>query len=191
MEIGTHNSMTYLKPKRWYLYPFRFIARCQSLAIDEQYKRGIRLFDIRISYDKDNNSEFRHGSMAFKGDVYKTLEWLNNQSEPVKIRILLEENKESLTKEVLFVKDIAQFKREFTNLTFYEGRRKFDWKKVATLPDLEVIQLVSSMQGNKIDDIWPWLYAKLHNKKNLNKFTEEYKYVVDHIPILLDFIEIQ
>lgn len=191
MEIGTHNSMTYLKPKKWYLYPFRFIARCQSLPIDCQYRQGVRLFDIRISYDKDNNLEFRHGSMAFKGDVYKILDWINCQKESSKIRIILEESKSSITKETLFIRDITYFREHFKNLTFYEGRRKFDWKKIADLPDLEVVQLVSSMQGNKIDDIWPWLYAKINNKKNLKFYSENYKYIVDHTPILLDFIEIQ
>lgn len=191
MEIGTHNSMTYLKPKKWYLYPFRFIAKCQSLPIEDQYRRGVRLFDIRISYDKDNNPEFRHGSMAFKGDIYKILNYLNNQKDSIKIRIILEEKKESFTKETLFIKDIVYFKERFKNLTFYEGRRKFDWRKIVDLPDLEVIQLVSSMQGNKIDDIWPWLYAKINNKKNLELYSEDYKYIVDHTPILLDFIEIQ
>ena len=188
MEIGTHNSMTYLKPKKWYLYPFQFMARCQSLPIDEQYRKGIRLFDIRITYDKNNNPEFRHGLMAYKGDVYKTLDWLNSQSEPIKVRILLEEHKESTIKEALFIKDINRFKNEFKNLTFYEGRRKFDWKKLIDLPDLEVVQLVSSMQGTKIDDLWPWLYAKIHNKKNLKLYSEDYKYIIDHVPILLDFI---
>lgn len=191
MEIGTHNSMTYLKPKKWYMYPFRFIAKCQSLAIDEQYRRGIRLFDIRISYDKNNNPEFRHGSMAFKGEVYRILDWLNCQKDPIRVRLILEEKKESTVKETLFIKDIIHFKEVYKNITFYEGRRKFDWKKLVDLPDLEVIQLISSMQGNKIDDLWPWLYAKIMNRKHLKKYKEEYKYVIDHIPILLDFIDIQ
>lgn len=191
MKIGTHNSMTYLKPKKWYLYPFQFIARCQSLSIDKQYSLGVRLFDIRISYDKNNVPEFRHGSMAYKGDVYKILDWLNNQGCPVQIRILLEENKEDVTKETLFIKDICKFKTIFKNLTFYEGRRKFDWKKITDLPDLEVVQLVSSMQGNKIDDLWPWLYAKLNNKKNLKLYKEDYKYIIDHTPILIDFYDEQ
>lgn len=191
MKLGTHNSMTYLKPKKWYLYPFRFIARCQSLTIQEQYNLGIRLFDIRISYDKNHNIEFRHGSMAFKGDVYETLAWLNQQGCPIDIRILLEEKKEDIVKEVLFIKDLDKFKSIFPNLTFYEGRRKFDWKQLVKLPTLEVVQLVSSMQGIKLDDLWPWLYARIMNKRNLKTYKEDFKYIVDHIPILLDFIEIQ
>lgn len=181
MEIGTHNAMSYLPPKKWYLYPFRFIAKCQSLSIEKQFNKGIRLFDIRISYDKKHNLEFRHGLMAFKGDVYKTLNWLNSQNEPIKIRLILETKEEDIVQEILFIIDIYKFQSEFPNLTFYEGRRKYDWHKLVDLPDLEVIQLISSMQGNKID--WPWLYAKKHNKKNFKKYAEEIT------PILFDFIK--
>ena len=183
MNLGTHNSMTYLNPKKWYLYPFQFIARCQSLTIKEQFEKGVRLFDIRISYTKDKELEFRHGALAYKGDVLSILDWLNSQNTPIKIRILLESFKEDPITESLFVKDIYKFQTLFPNLSFFEGRRKYDWKQLIPLPTLEVAQLVSSMQGNKIDDLWPWLYAKLHNKKNLKK-----QYNTD---ILIDFIEIQ
>lgn len=181
MKIGTHNTMTYLKPKKWYLYPFRFIARCQSLSIKEQYDLGVRIFDIRITYDKKGRVEFRHGLIAYKGDVYDTLAWLNSHNVPIKIRILLEEGKESPEKEFLFIRDLNRFQIIYPNLSFYEGRRKFDWKQLVKLPNLDVTQIVSSMQGNKIDDLWPWLYAKLHNKENLEKYKyKEY--------ILMDFI---
>lgn len=185
MELGTHNSMTYLKPKKWYLYPFQFIAKCQNKTIEEQYEKyNVRLFDIRITYDKKGIPEFRHGSMAYKGDVYSILKYINSKEEPVKIRILLEESHYNPTNECLFVKDICRFQALYPHLTFYEGRRKYDWKQIVNLPTLEVTQIVSSMQGNKLDDLWPWLYAKQHNKENLERYkNEEY--------ILIDFINEQ
>ncbi len=183
MKLGTHNSMTYLKPKKWYLYPFQFIARCQNKSIEEQYtNHNIRLFDIRITYDKNGIPEFRHGYIAYKGNVYNVLEYLNNQKEPVKVRILLEEGKSNCINEILFIKDINRFKTLYPNISFFEGRRKYDWKKIVDLPDLEVTQLVSSMQGNKLDDLWPWLYAYRMNKKNL----ELYKNIDKNV--LIDFI---
>lgn len=180
MEIGTHNSMSYLEPKRWYMYPFRFIAKCQSMPINEQYKKGIRLFDIRISYNKNNYPEFRHGSMAFKGDVFEILTWLNNQGDPIKIRLILEEKNESKLRESLFIGDVSKFKVLFPNLTFYEGRRKFDWKQIADLPTLDITQLVGSMSGKLIYKIYPKLYAKKYNDKNINTY-------LDIKPLLIDF----
>lgn len=181
--MGTHNSMTYLKPKKWYMYPFRFIAKCQSLTIKEQFDRGVRLFDIRISYNKNNKREFKHGLISYKGDVYKTLEWLNSQNTPIQIRIILEDNKPFYIRDFLFAKDIHTFKEDFPNLSFYEGRRKCDWDKVVNLPELEVIQPVSSMCKNKLFSIWPWLYAKLFNKKNIKTYSDK--------TLLIDFIEIR
>jgi hypothetical protein len=29
MKIASHNSFTYLRPRRWYMRPFAFMARCQ------------------------------------------------------------------------------------------------------------------------------------------------------------------
>lgn len=182
MELGTHNSMTYLKPKKWYLYPFRFVAKCQSMTLEDQYNSGIRLFDIRVTYDRNGTPEFRHGLMAYKGDVYNYLNWLNDRKEPIKIRLILEIKKPDYLIEIFFIKDCERFKELYPNLTFYEGRRKCDWKQIVTLPTLNVEQPVSSMDGpNKLNDLWPWLYAKKHNAESRVKYKDaEY--------VLMDFI---
>lgn len=186
MNIGTHNSMSYLPPKKWYLYPFRFMAKCQSKSIEEQYKLGARMFDIRVSFD-GLIPEFRHGSMAFKGDVSDILNQLNNMGEPVYIRFILEVNK--LTKgrdikERLFIFLCGECESTFTNLRFFCGRRKYDWKQLYKfkLDDIDVVQKVSSMEGTKIDDLWPWLYARLFNRKSLRNHKAD-KW------LLIDFIE--
>lgn len=179
MEIGTHNSMTYLKPKKWYLYPFQFIARCQSKTIEEQFNLGIRLFDIRISYDENQIQEFRHGSMAYKGNVYQTLKWLNSQDVPIKIRLILETKYFNPRQEYLFKEDYEWFKELFKNLTFYEGRTKHDWKQIIDLPTLELEQPVSSMQKNVFYKLCPWLYAKLFNKKHIETLQSDKTYLFD------------
>lgn len=52
MKLASHNSMTYLPIKKWWLKPFRFIAQCQNKTIEEQYQAGVRMFDIRIAFNK-------------------------------------------------------------------------------------------------------------------------------------------
>lgn len=179
MEIGTHNSMTYLSPKKWYLYPFQFLAKCQNKTIEQQYSEGIRLFDIRISYTKNKEIEFRHGLMAYKGNVYKTLKYLNSQKDKVKVRILLE--KSSQENDEMFIYDLKHFRKVFANITFYEGRRKSNWEQLLPLPTLDICQLVSSMAGEGLFKIWPWLYAKVFNKSNIKNYSEEK-------PLLIDFL---
>ena len=178
--IGTHNSMTYLKPKKWYMYPFNFIAKCQSVDIKKQYELGARIFDIRISYDKDDNPEFRHGKIAYKGDVHKVLEYLNTIPN-IKVRLILEIDKSDFGKEILFISNYYRFKEKYANISFYEGRRKYDWKQIIDLPTLDLIQAVGSMQGSKLNAVWPWLYAKRNNIKNLKKYYNKPYLLIDFI----------
>lgn len=168
MILGSHNSMTYLKPKKWYLYPFQFMARCQSKSIEEQYEKyGVRLFDIRISYNKNKEIEFRHGLMAYKGCVHSIFKWLNSQKESVKVRLLLEVSKEDKEKEELFKQDCGTFQKLYPNIQFYGGVRKFDWKCLYDFnPEpFTVTEIYSSYQLPKLDDLFPYLYAKRHNEK--------------------------
>lgn len=46
--VASHNTFTYLTPTKWWAKIINFAARCQSKTIDEQYKAGVRFFDIRI-----------------------------------------------------------------------------------------------------------------------------------------------
>lgn len=187
MKLGTHNSMSYLPPKKWYMYPFRFIAKCQNKSILEQYDLGARMFDIRVSFD-GLVPEFRHGSMAFKGNVFDILELLDSIGEPIYIRLILEINKNTKNrgiKEKLFMYFCSLVEKKYSNLNFFCGRRKFDWAQLYRfkLDDINVVQKISSMTGTKLDDIWPWIYAKLNNKRNLEKHNQDDWLLIDFIGI--------
>lgn len=184
MNIGTHNSMTYLKPKKWYLYPFRFMARCQSVDIKRQYELGARMFDIRISFDKYGYVEFRHGSMAFKGDVQSVFDYLN--SKGAYVRLLLESRRDNPLQEARFFQFCRTAEEYWSNITFFCGRAKHNWKTIYKFKegDIDIIQKVSSMTGTILDDWCPWFYAKVMNKENIaNHNTDDW--------LLIDFINIQ
>lgn len=185
MKLGTHNSMSYLPPKKWYMYPFRFMAKCQSKSIEEQYKLGARMFDLRIHYDKNDMPEFRHGSMAFKGNVEEVLKLLNRKRNKCYIRLLLEtkNNKDLFRQQILFIKDCERWESEYKKLIFFCGRRKFDWHIIYEFKNSEPVinQLVSSMTWKIWDDWCPWIYAKLMNKKNLANYKSEDWLLIDFI----------
>lgn len=187
MKIGTHDSMTYLEPKKWWMKPFHFMARCQKVDIKEQYKLGARMFDLRIHYDKDGILEFRHGFMSFKGDVEKVLEYLNSRRTKSYIRLILEVNKSNnlIKQELLFKHDCRKWEEKYKKLVFFCGRRKFDWKQVYEFKTKEPVinQLVSSMTWKIWDDWFPWIYAKLMNKKNLAKYDSKDWLLIDFIDI--------
>lgn len=187
MKLGTHNSMSYLKPKRWWMRPFHFIAKCQSRHIDHQYKLGARMFDIRVSYNKYGEAEFRHGSMAFEGDVEGVFKYLNSRNRAIYIRLILEVSKNTKNredKERLFINDCKRWAETYTHIKFFCGRRKFDWVQLYKfeLDDIELVQKISSMTGTVLDDWWPWLYARFFNKKNLEKHRDSKDWM------LIDFI---
>ncbi len=46
--IGSHNTMSYLKPTKWWMRLFNKWAKCQELTFEEQFNYGVRYFDIRL-----------------------------------------------------------------------------------------------------------------------------------------------
>lgn len=59
--IGTHNSMTFLRPAKWYGWFMIPFARCQKKTIIQQWEAGARVFDLRVKFDRYGNSHFAHG----------------------------------------------------------------------------------------------------------------------------------
>lgn len=108
--IGSHNSMSYLPVRQWYLKPFCWMARCQSKTLSEQYRYyEVRLFDLRVRFDKNGDLVFAHGPIEFKEDPRDYLDELNKLagmldaihcndgvvilSPSVYVRLILESNK--------------------------------------------------------------------------------------------------
>ena len=185
-KLASHDTMTYLKPTQWYLYPFQFMAKCQSKTIEEQYdKYGIRYFDLRVKFD-EGNMVFAHGLITYKGNVWKVLEYLNSQEEEVWVRLLLEATKEDEIQDKFFIAFCQNVEEKYKNIKFHNGRRKYDWKQIYKFkfdePSLD--QKVSSMTWKIWDDWFPYLYARLMNKKNIAKGT-------DKDFLALDFVHIQ
>lgn len=191
MEIGTHNSMTYLPLKKWYMYVYNFVAKCQSKTIEEQYEKyGIRAFDLRISFDNKGIPEFRHGLVRYKGSVEKVLKYLNSKGD-TKVRIVYEDpaDKGILkdTNTELFKRACLLYILKYKKIKFYAGFRKSDRLQIINFkykPSL--VEKVASVQtSTKLDDLWPWLYAKRHNKEPLSDSDK------DKDIVALDFIEIK
>nr|DAI80203.1 MAG TPA: hypothetical protein [Bacteriophage sp.] len=64
--IGSHNSMSYLPPKHWFWRLFTPFWRCQYKTIKEQIDAGVKFFDIRVVWDKEQDCwQFAHGLVRF------------------------------------------------------------------------------------------------------------------------------
>ena len=196
VKLATHNSWSYAKPLKWYIP--HFIARCQAVPIQEQYHLGARLFDLRLRLCKEQWWA-AHGPCIFNVNYHKDLTWLNCQKN-VYVRILLEYNSEPKNADSIiedFQEECHNLVIQYPNIKFFGGLCKWDWRlayRFITHPPifLDSYSSTTSLFDSDntflkiIDDWWPWLYARLNNQKNYNKFIEnnndEY--------LMVDFINI-
>lgn len=187
MLIGSHNSFTYLKPRKWWMRLFTIFAKCQSENIIKQYEAGARYFDLRVRFknieDNYNDIVVAHGLMEYNisySNLYNILIILNliakTYTKKIYIRLLYElpykdKSKISQSKELKFIKFCYHLQNTFTNLIFCGGQRKYDWNQLAFLkPHPYSIDLYSSRTWKIWDDWCPWLYAHFMNNKNYKKY---------------------
>ena len=93
--IGSHNTMTYLRPLKWWQRLIAFTSRCQRKTIEEQYKAGVRYFDFRVKVKRDCNLCYAHGLMEYRYDDDRIEDILWRYPD-VKARIVLEKGDKDL-----------------------------------------------------------------------------------------------
>lgn len=209
MVLGSHNTMTYLKPKKWWMWLGRFMAKCQSLDYKQQYESGVRWFDFRISLPKDSNGNheypvFSHGLVDYKGTYpEEVFEYFNNKPD-VYCRIVLEKGNDMEVD--LFKFYVTKWMNLYPNINFTQIAKKGQWVNLiepnSTNPygglkdayasangyypqyqNWPGILKSKTWSGYILDDLWPWIYARFNNKKNIEKHKDE------NITLLLDFIK--
>jgi hypothetical protein len=176
MIIGTHNTMSYLKPTNWWMRPFNIFAKCQNYTLEDQIAAGVQCFDIRIWFDNENLTwRFAHGAINY-GDkssaLDKILTLISNKVKNPHVRVTLEKRYSELNK-ILF-KNMCQFMEEqYRNINFFGGHYKKTWEQLYTFKnnsELEdkLVQYVGSMADDAkwYEKFIPVLYAKRKNKEN-------------------------
>lgn len=198
MKLGSHNTMTYLNPQ-WYFWPLKWTSKCQKLNYKQQFEHGARFFDLRVSFDKKGMPYFCHGLAKYtKVTPWEVLAWLDvaAKTEEIWVRVM---NEHSDNHELFgrFVHDIQDI---YKNIQFCSFLDKNDWsvqwpsinrktgeEKFIGAPVIDCYASSNQTGVNKwkgilksknwsgllIDDLWPWIYAKLNNKKTLEKYKDE------------------
>lgn len=205
MNIGTHNSLTYLTPKKWWQKLIRFTAKCQAVDYKKQYELGARVFDVRLWYDDDLKMEVRHGRISYKIGYtvfFNMLDFLEEKGDCY-VRILCEEDSFAkndpivIDKEKCFIEDCRYIESMYDNIKFFGGNRKYDWKVLYNFKNKDVPTLVdryssttSLFKSDKkwlaiLDDLCPILYAKLKNKTLIKEHDDKDGY------LFIDFINIK
>lgn len=188
MIIGSHNSWSYLPPKKWWMKLIAFTARCQSDNIVEQYTYdGVRCFDLRVRF-KDNKPIVAHGIIEYdinEKDLFESLEYLNLKGD-VFVRILHEvRTKKQYTEEAVenFVDFIIKLQCRFTNIRFWCGKNLYNWETDYEFPcKLSCEEKYASVCSPKlIDDWYPRWFAKFNNKRILKERTNKDILLIDFV----------
>lgn len=176
--IGTHNSMTFLRPAKWYGWFMIPFARCQRKTIMQQWKAGARVFDLRVKFDRYGNSYFAHGLydctyLLTLDFVIRLIEQLRYYyKEEVYVRLILEDTKADNFQAEYFRDACKRIEEKFEHIHFFGGNRKGDWKKLYTFKrdvhDSLNNQWVSSMMDDArwYEKFLPFAYALRCNKRN-------------------------
>lgn len=188
MTKASHNTFSYCSPMQWYLKPFAFIAKCQSKPLYQQVREGIKVFDLRIRKDRDEQLVIAHNAFIYeKGElnILNILEWLDSESkysdERIYVRVLHEirNDRQLMYDDGSFVDFCSKITKKFTNLVFFGGQRTMDWQQEYTFPadlfgeKVEYIEKHESVRWPKWLHWWPWLYAKLYNKTNIELYKDK------------------
>lgn len=189
MILGSHNSWSYLTPKKWWMKLFKFVAQCQDVDIKTQYEKyGVRCFDLRLKFHENAYTFVAHGLVEYDysyDNVLKDLQYLNDKGDCY-VRVLHEvRNKKDY--KPLYVKYFVSRCRtlliQFPNITFWCGRNLYNGLhdyKFKENPSCE--ELYSSVTSPKFIDDWiPRLYAKFNNKKNIKNGTKKDILLIDFV----------
>ena len=186
--LGSHNSWSYLKPKKWWMRPFAFVAKCQCKTLQEQYDLGVRCFDLRVRWRK-LKLQVAHGLMVYditKEQLLNDLDFLDKKGDCY-VRILHEaRNKKQYEPSKLFFKNFCYVVvADFPNIKWWCGRNLYNWEvdyDFGQEPSCEE-DYSSVSKPRLLDDWWPWLYARLHNRKIRKKGTDADILLIDYVNI--------
>lgn len=149
MKLASHNSLSFVKPRKWWEKLINFTSKCQFYDIETQYEYGVRLFDIRIrraiiepgSYYCTKSA---HGLITYDiciTDILRYLDTLSTKEDPVYVYLSLENKKCEKDRDyVWFKKAFNLYKERFPNLIFCGGYVKHPWHKIIDCEDPSICQ---------------------------------------------------
>ena len=208
MKLGSHNTMTYLRPKVFWQRLLPFIGRCQSVDYKVQHSLGAVGYDLRLFWDSDGQLEYRHGFLRFSADnIDEVLSYA--ESNNIIVRVLLEVR--SYNKPLIsnidelrsrFKAYCSEIEKKYPSIIFFGGQETSSGEKLYTFKNetrvLVIDELHSSVtslfkSNNKflrmIDDLFPIIYSLIKNEKNISSYRNNKE--KDNTYLYVDYIEIQ
>lgn len=208
MKLGSHNTMTYLRPKVFWQRLLPFIGRCQSVDYKVQHSLGAVGYDLRLFWDSDGQLEYRHGFLRFPADnIDEVLSYA--ESNNIIVRVLLEVR--SYNKPLIsnidelrsrFKAYCSEIEEKYPSILFFGGQESGSGEKLYTFKNdtgnLAIEELHSSVTSlfkshNKflrmIDDLFPIIYSLIKNEKNIRAYQNNKD--KENTYLYVDYIEVQ
>lgn len=191
--LASHNSLTYAKPKRWWMKPLGFLAKCQDKTIWEQLVSGVTHFDIRMRM-ADSAPIACHGLIDYDvyvmGEIaYILIHARNHPEQSFGIRLVFERitDKSKSRSEYKRFDDLCAYVAKLAPDNVYiSGRIKGQWGETFSAnvrPDVYIREEYASYHNNKRHRIWglfPRLWAMLNNKRLMKETQDAY--------LMIDFV---
>lgn len=202
-KIASHDSWSFAKPAKLYMYIFNPFSKCQEMGVVEQFKNDVRCFDMRVRFDTKNDDILESTYVCHGLVRYKTL-WDINLAildsyakmycENVYVRVLFENQfilgtQENYKQAVMFKKLCAYLEKTYPNLIFFGGTIRKPWgaslytfKSTAPTYD-DKYSSVDKKPERKKYKLFPKLYAKKFNKINIEEGSDKKFTYIDFINI--------
>lgn len=194
--LGSHNSLSYLSCRKWWMYLINWAAKCQSKTLIEQYHSGVRYFDIRVRFDDNGRPVIAHGLVEYKGVAENYVCILNeiakHYKEHIHVRYILEFNKEPKDcnrQKLLLLEFVQNLINYYPNITCDYLMSKWNERVITryNLANFILVHKYSSVLGYK-RFLWiPYCYAKLHNKDSIKTYLGVLE-DKDNRVLMLDFV---
>lgn len=187
MIKGSHNSLTYLKPKTFLMRLLGFKYTCQTKSLENQIKTGTHALDINVRFDTNHNIIVTNGKWESKNHytcnefISKILDTIKNNridDDDILININLDTFDDSYFQEMNFIKFINMFiDKTEKNVYIIGGKRVFDDEQVITRlrnPKTIVTPVACVDKRTRFYEKWfPKLFTYRMNKKNLSLWENE------------------
>ena len=184
MILGSHNSWSYLPPTDWWMRIYRFAARCQDWDIKTQYEHGVRCFDLRVKFI-EGLPYFVHNIFMYDyspEEMEQDLKWLNDKGD-VYIRVSLDvRTKKVIEQAKNFTAYCRHLEETFSNIAFCGGNELYKGENLYNFdnsPSFE--EHYSSVEGSKLNGLFPRRWAKKHNKRIYDKGTDKQILMLDFV----------
>lgn len=203
MLLASNRSMSYLKPKTWFMRMLNIFKRRQCIDIRTQYEQyGVRCFDIRLYPTKRGIMQFTNGSIEYiTFSVYSILNYLNTKGDCY-VMLTLDDTDGDVNNtraENRFREYCDIIEQIYPFINFFDGRNRkngsklytFNYERINGTPTLiDYLNVTPSWSSEDcklikfVHRVCPYLYARWFNVVNFVKTIGH----GDHVIFFADYV---